>query len=266
MNDGTGLIEVRTFFADPENGPKVPLGEWARIIGSLKAFGGKRHVNAHQIQPIHDLNEINYHLLEATAVHLYFTRGPPEQFAPAAGGTGAPGGNQQGYGYGDPMTGVDGGTGYAGQPQPAMYQAPGAGFGGDGAAYGGEGAMYDEEGVLYDAGGGVALEASRQGTGLGGDPGVYQGEVYQDAGVTYEEDYGGGGGMYSDDTRHSGTAKRILDSLRAAGAVAGTEGVHLNSISQMSGLSNGDTVAGTGELLIAGMIFTTVDDNHFALM
>jgi replication factor A2 len=34
-------------------------------------------VNAQIIRPIEDMNEISYHLLEVTAVHLYFTRGPP---------------------------------------------------------------------------------------------------------------------------------------------------------------------------------------------
>ncbi len=43
----------------------------------MKEFSGKRHVGAHVIRPIKDFNEVNYHLLEATAIHLYFTRGPP---------------------------------------------------------------------------------------------------------------------------------------------------------------------------------------------
>ena len=40
-------------------------------------MGSKRYVGAHIIRPITDFNEINYHLLETTVVHLSFTRGPP---------------------------------------------------------------------------------------------------------------------------------------------------------------------------------------------
>ena len=72
--------------------------------------------------------------------------------------------------------------------------------------------------------------------------------------------------MHSDGTRYSWTAKRILGSLRAAGVVAGTEGIHLNSLSQISDLGIGDTEVGTSELLILGMISMTLDNSHFALM
>jgi len=48
-----------------------------RVWGRLNSLGNKRYVGAHIIRPITDFNEINYHLLEATAVHLQFTRGPP---------------------------------------------------------------------------------------------------------------------------------------------------------------------------------------------
>jgi replication factor A2 len=48
-------------------------------------------VGAHVIRPIEDHNEINLHLLEATYVHLYFTRGPPESLQ--SGGAAAGGGN-----------------------------------------------------------------------------------------------------------------------------------------------------------------------------
>ena len=92
LDDGTGTIEVKqwidsdapkyTELGDPISGKgELKIGEWARVWGRLKAFNNKRHVGAHVIKAVQDKNEINYHLLEATAVHLYFTRGPPEQFA-----------------------------------------------------------------------------------------------------------------------------------------------------------------------------------------
>ena len=61
------------------DGSKSKLVEnaYCRVWGRLKAFNNKRHVGAHIIRPITDYNEVNYHLLEATAVHLFFTRGPP---------------------------------------------------------------------------------------------------------------------------------------------------------------------------------------------
>jgi replication factor A2 len=57
--------------------PKLVEDGYCRVWGRLKAFNNKRHVGAHIIRPITDYNEIHYHFLEATAVHLFFTRGPP---------------------------------------------------------------------------------------------------------------------------------------------------------------------------------------------
>lgn len=88
VDDGTGLVEVK-WWMDPEanqdkmdvesESTKSKLVEegYCRVWGRLKEFNNKRHVGAHVIRPISDYNEINYHLLEATAVHLFFTRGPP---------------------------------------------------------------------------------------------------------------------------------------------------------------------------------------------
>ena len=61
-----------------ESKPQLALNAYARVWGRLKLFGDKRHVGAHVIRPIADYNEIQYHLLEATAVHLFFARGPPD--------------------------------------------------------------------------------------------------------------------------------------------------------------------------------------------
>jgi replication factor A2 len=47
-----------------------------RVWGKLKCFNNKRHIGAHFLRPITDFNEISYHLLEATVVHLHFSRGP----------------------------------------------------------------------------------------------------------------------------------------------------------------------------------------------
>ena len=66
--------------------PKLIEHEWARVWGKLKEFNNKRHVGAHVIRPITDKMEIQYHLLEATAVHLYFSRGPLDQIKRENGG------------------------------------------------------------------------------------------------------------------------------------------------------------------------------------
>lgn len=56
---------------------KLVEGAYCRAWGKLKSFHDRRHVNAQIIRPVEDMNEVQYHLLEATAVHLHFTRGPP---------------------------------------------------------------------------------------------------------------------------------------------------------------------------------------------
>jgi len=84
LDDGTGTIEVKLWI-DPEaanameddNKAKLTENGYARVWGRLKAFNNKRHVGALVIRPITDYNEVQYHLLEATAVHLHLTRGPP---------------------------------------------------------------------------------------------------------------------------------------------------------------------------------------------
>lgn len=105
VDDGTGIIEVKQWRdsdADQDNmdvDSKSKLAEdgYCRVWGRLKAFNGKRHVGAHVIRPITDYNEINYHLLEATAVHLFFSRGPPsgQQANKGAGMNGANGGQEE---------------------------------------------------------------------------------------------------------------------------------------------------------------------------
>ncbi|KAF2202730.1 replication protein A, subunit RPA32 [Delitschia confertaspora ATCC 74209] len=82
IDDGTGSIEVKLWVdQDALERPdakreKLIENSYCRVWGKLKSYGNKKHVGAHVIRPVEDLNEISYHLLEATVVHLYFTKGP----------------------------------------------------------------------------------------------------------------------------------------------------------------------------------------------
>ncbi|KAK5200093.1 Replication factor A protein 2 [Exophiala xenobiotica] len=89
VDDGTGMVEVKQWIDTDSNKedrmdgvesnkPKLVENGYCRVWGRLKSFNNKRHIGAHIIRPITDYNEINYHLLEATAVHLFLTRGPPQ--------------------------------------------------------------------------------------------------------------------------------------------------------------------------------------------
>lgn len=104
VDDGTGEIEVKQWVdtatadsmdTDDAKGPGTPgkdqveLNGYAKIYGKLKAFGNKRYVGAHSIRSLRDINELHCHFLEATAIHLFFTRGPPG--GPGVGGAGAKG-------------------------------------------------------------------------------------------------------------------------------------------------------------------------------
>lgn len=82
LDDGTGSIEVKQWVdSDAAEQPsearsKLIEGAYCRVWGKLKSFHDRKHVGAQIIRPIEDFNEISYHLLEATYVHLHHTRGP----------------------------------------------------------------------------------------------------------------------------------------------------------------------------------------------
>lgn len=110
IDDGTGTVEVKQWTGDgpgqvgDEAKAKSALAEnmYVRVFGRIKEFQNRRHVGAHLLRPITDFNEINYHLLEATATHLYFTRGPP----PTAGSR-----NTAGFGADSNAMDTSGGAG-----------------------------------------------------------------------------------------------------------------------------------------------------------
>ncbi|KAM3069486.1 Replication factor A protein 2 [Clarireedia jacksonii] len=128
IDDGSGLIEVKQWIdseADPDD-PKLTHneGEYIHVWGRLKSFSNKRHVGAHVIRPVTDHNEITYHGLEATLVHLYFTRGPPEGVGAGAGAKPEEGMFVGGYdGAGAANGGVSAGGSIKGLPANASANA-----------------------------------------------------------------------------------------------------------------------------------------------
>jgi replication factor A2 len=105
LDDGTGSIEVKQWVdtdAVDQNPVKSKLveGAYCRAWGKLKSFNDRRSVGAQIIRPVEDMNEVSYHLLEATAIHLYFTRGPPGGATAntGAGAANSGAGQQQGAG------------------------------------------------------------------------------------------------------------------------------------------------------------------------
>ena len=125
LDDGTGSLDVKQWVDTEDASATSGLGQqlnghYVRVLGVLKTFGSKKHVGSHKITPITDYNEVQFHLLEATATHLCLVRGPPEQFASAGdgarvGGDTAMGGMGGGGGAGGGVGGGGGGGGgYAG--------------------------------------------------------------------------------------------------------------------------------------------------------
>ncbi|KAK4103596.1 replication protein A, subunit RPA32 [Parathielavia hyrcaniae] len=109
IDDGTGMIDVKKWI-DADKGeatPRFGVDTYVRVYGKLQSFNGKRSIAAHYIRAIEDFNEVNYHLLEATYVHLCLTKAASaDGQAPQQGGGGMDAG-------GDGMF-VDGGYGAGG--------------------------------------------------------------------------------------------------------------------------------------------------------
>ena len=76
--------------AETAEEPECREGMYARVAGHLKMFHDQRSINAFNIRPVSDPNEVTQHMLDTLFHHLRCTRGPlegPKQ--PAQGG--APG-------------------------------------------------------------------------------------------------------------------------------------------------------------------------------
>ncbi|KAL4946799.1 hypothetical protein BDV06DRAFT_181573 [Aspergillus oleicola] len=101
LDDGTGEVEAKMWITPTDemdttddlgkegkdkNG--VEVNGYAKVFGKLKSLlGGRKVINTHAVRPLTDINELHFHFLEATAVHLFHTKGAPD--GGAKGGAGA---------------------------------------------------------------------------------------------------------------------------------------------------------------------------------
>jgi replication factor A2 len=93
IEDGTGVIDIKNWLNPElkqalEDGSTAPIAQdtYVRVWGKIKEFNSKRHVGATIVRPITDFNEVSYHFLQATLVHLQKTRGPQSGGKTSAGG------------------------------------------------------------------------------------------------------------------------------------------------------------------------------------
>jgi replication factor A2 len=179
VDDGTAQIDVQRWIPpDRQDQPleTYDVDSFVRVFGIIKGSNNKRTLNADSVRLINDYNEVNYHMLEATYVHLQMTRG-------ATGG-----------------------------------QA-GAGAGGDG------------DSMFVDGGAGYGAGSSMAPTKLGSC---------------------------------SAAAKRIFQLINTT--PGGNEGIHLNMVTSSLNMSVRDVLSGADELLGQGLIYTTVDDETWAIL
>lgn len=52
------------------------VNSYVRIIGTLKTFSSKRHINVTRLRKVDDFNEILFHPIECVFVHKFYTDGP----------------------------------------------------------------------------------------------------------------------------------------------------------------------------------------------
>jgi replication factor A2 len=80
LNDNTGVITCKLWNEkDPALSAKYSLctvGTLVCVIGMLKDFENKKHVQIVSMRPITDWNERTHHFLECVFTHLQVTRGP----------------------------------------------------------------------------------------------------------------------------------------------------------------------------------------------
>ncbi|ESK94527.1 putative replication factor-a protein [Moniliophthora roreri MCA 2997] len=89
LEDSSGAIEAR-HWSDQNSEDDRKFGHvqsmtYARVLGNLKQYGGKRYINATHIRTCEDPQESFFHQLETATIHLMHLNGPPGSAGQAPG-------------------------------------------------------------------------------------------------------------------------------------------------------------------------------------
>ncbi|KAI8823532.1 uncharacterized protein EV422DRAFT_521334 [Fimicolochytrium jonesii] len=82
IDDGTGTIEVKKFWdkdesdLDAERRDVFQKSSYVRATGHLRVFNQKKSLIGFNLRPVDTPDEIAFHMLDTTFVHLYLTKGP----------------------------------------------------------------------------------------------------------------------------------------------------------------------------------------------
>jgi len=139
INDYTGTLAVKQWHNDDQQQqPSVAEGAWVHIFGRINSFQGKCSINAFDVIPVTDFNEITHHFTEVIFAHLMNLENAKKQ---------AMGMNDSMMGMGNTST-SDMGPGY-GNAANGGFAGNGGGFnGGNQGGFGG-GNQGDDKPVLH---------------------------------------------------------------------------------------------------------------------
>ena len=82
VEDSTGRINCKKWIDDNTDDPwrqkerdALKEGVYVKVFGQLREFQGHKNINAFEVYPVVDFNEVTFHMLETLHVHLVNTHG-----------------------------------------------------------------------------------------------------------------------------------------------------------------------------------------------
>jgi len=151
INDYTGTLAVKQWHQDDQQqGPNIAEGTWVHIFGRINSFQGKCSINAFDVIPVTDFNEITHHFTEVIFAHLMNLETAKKQAMGMNNGSmmgmGNSSTNDMGPGYGN---GVNSGNGGFGGNSGGFGGGNQGGFGGGNQGGFGGGNQGDDKPVLH---------------------------------------------------------------------------------------------------------------------